>query len=39
MSALPLPPPEVLALLSEGTVIPAHPLALDKRRKLDERRA
>jgi hypothetical protein len=30
--------PEVLALLKKGTVIPAHPLALDARRKLDVRR-
>jgi hypothetical protein len=29
---------EVLALLRHGTVIPAHPLALDARRELDERR-
>lgn len=29
---------EVLRLLHEGTVIPAHPLALDNRRKLDETR-
>jgi dihydrodipicolinate synthase/N-acetylneuraminate lyase len=28
-------PPEVLALLRRGTVIPAHPLALDANRKLD----
>src|SRR5689334_210037 len=27
-----------LALLGEGTVIPAHPLALDARRRLDRRR-
>jgi dihydrodipicolinate synthase/N-acetylneuraminate lyase len=31
-------PQDVLALLRRGTVIPAHPLALDSRRKLDERR-
>src|SRR5712692_2727827 len=31
-------PPATLALLRRGTVIPAHPLALDARRKLDERR-
>jgi len=31
-------PAEVLAILRGGTVIPAHPLALDARRKLDERR-
>jgi len=30
--------PEALELLREGTVIPAHPLALDSNRKLDERR-
>src|SRR5437868_12958555 len=29
---------EIAALLRRGTVIPAHPLALDSRRKLDERR-
>src|SRR5215471_1088906 len=31
-------PPEVLAALRKGTVIPAHPLALDAERKLDTRR-
>jgi len=31
-------PPELAALLRRGTVIPAHPLALDARRRLDERR-
>ena len=31
-------PPEVAALLRRGTVIPAHPLALNAQRKLDERR-
>src|SRR5262245_36707826 len=31
-------PQETLALLRRGTVIPAHPLALDARRRLDERR-
>jgi len=31
-------PAEVLATLRRGTVIPAHPLALDARRRLDERR-
>ena len=31
-------PSEIAALLHRGTVIPAHPLALDARRKLDERR-
>src|SRR5437868_11746573 len=29
---------EIAALLRRGTVLPAHPLALDARRKLDERR-
>ena len=31
-------PSEIAALLRRGTVIPAHPLALDSRRRLDERR-
>jgi hypothetical protein len=31
-------PSEIAALLRRGTVIPAHPLALDARRRLDERR-
>ena len=31
-------PADVLALLRRGTVIPAHPLALDANRKLDPRR-
>ena len=31
-------PSDIAALLSEGAVIPAHPLALDARRRLDERR-
>src|SRR5438105_11101102 len=31
-------PPEIAALLRRGTVIPAHPLALNAQRKLDERR-
>src|SRR5947209_431680 len=31
-------PPETAALLRRGTVIPAHPLALNAQRKLDERR-
>ena len=31
-------PADVLALLREGTVIPAHPLALDASRRLDPRR-
>lgn len=30
--------PEIKKLLHEGTVIPAHPLALDARRQLDEKR-
>ena len=37
MSSLRLPE-EIAALLRRGTVIPAHPLALDARRRLDERR-
>ena len=28
-------PPDVLSLLRRGTVIPAHPLALDASRRLD----
>jgi len=31
-------PPDTLALLRRGTVIPAHPLALDAQRRLDPRR-
>jgi hypothetical protein len=31
-------PPQIAALLQRGIVIPAHPLALDARRRLDERR-
>src|ERR1041385_6507230 len=31
-------PPEVLATLRKGAVIPAHPLALNARRELDSRR-
>lgn len=31
-------PPDVLAALKRGTVIPAHPLALDPARKFDHRR-
>ncbi len=38
MTRSPMPPKAVLARLRKGTVIPAHPLALDSRRKLDERR-
>ena len=33
-----MPPRAVLARLRKGTVIPAHPLALDSGRKLDEQR-
>jgi hypothetical protein len=35
---MPSLPPDIAALLRQGTVIPAHPLALDARRRLDERR-
>jgi dihydrodipicolinate synthase/N-acetylneuraminate lyase len=35
---LPMPPKEVLESLRKGGVIPAHPLALNRGRKLDERR-
>jgi dihydrodipicolinate synthase/N-acetylneuraminate lyase len=35
---LPMPPKEVLEALRKGGVIPAHPLALNRARKLDERR-
>ena len=31
-------PPQVLATLRKGAVIPAHPLALDAERRLDARR-
>src|SRR5688500_12592236 len=31
-------PAELLSILRQGTVIPAHPLALDAQRKLDVRR-
>ena len=34
----PMPPRAVLARLKQGIVIPAHPLALTRSRKLDERR-
>jgi len=37
-SEFPLPPAEIVAALRRGLVIPAHPLALDDRRRLDERR-
>ena len=33
-----MPPKPILKHLREGAVIPAHPLALNRRRKLDERR-
>jgi dihydrodipicolinate synthase/N-acetylneuraminate lyase len=35
---LPLPPKDILETLRKGGVIPAHPLALNRARKLDERR-
>jgi hypothetical protein len=35
---MPSLPPDIARLLRAGAVIPAHPLALDARRKLDERR-
>ena len=34
----PRPPPKILKHLRNGAVIPAHPLALNRSRKLDERR-
>ena len=37
-SIMPMPSDPVLALLRAGIVIPAHPLALNRRRQLDERR-
>jgi dihydrodipicolinate synthase/N-acetylneuraminate lyase len=37
MNPLPQPPPWVLEALRNGLVIPAHPLALTRRRRLDER--
>lgn len=36
MSHYPLPPKHILSLLRKGVVIPAHPLALNSSRKLDE---
>ncbi len=36
--AFPMPPSWVSEALQSGLVIPAHPLALTKERKLDERR-
>lgn len=38
MSSLPFPPQQIVSELRKGTVIPAHPLALNSARKLDERR-
>jgi hypothetical protein len=38
MNEFPQPPAWVLDRLHDGLVIPAHPLALTRRRKLDERR-
>ncbi len=38
MSEYPLPPAAIVSALRQGLVIPAHPLALDDRRKFDERR-
>lgn len=38
LPALPTLPPSISQLLREGTVIPAHPLALTKERRLDEKR-
>lgn len=38
MPGNPQPPPWVRQALSSGLVIPAHPLALDDRRRFDERR-
>ncbi len=38
MSSLPFPPPEILSRLRQGAAIPAHPLALNSARKLDEKR-
>ncbi len=38
MAAYPFPPAWVMARLQAGLVIPAHPLALTTRRRLDERR-
>ena len=38
MGEYPLPPKEILSALREGLVIPAHPLALTKKRRLDEER-
>src|SRR5689334_21736978 len=35
---MPSLPSDIAKLLRDGTVVPAHPLALDARRRLDERR-
>jgi len=35
---MPTLPTEIAALLQRGSVIPAHPLALDAARRLDARR-
>ncbi len=37
MSTAPMPPTDVLSLIRQGCVIPAHPLALTDERQLDER--
>lgn len=36
--SMPMPSPNVLSSLQHGVVIPAHPLALNAQRRLDERR-
>lgn len=38
MSSLPFPPQQIISQLRKGVVIPAHPLALNAARKLDEKR-
>lgn len=38
MADLPRPPAAIIERLREGVVIPAHPLALDRARQLDEKR-
>lgn len=38
MSLLPFPPDQIIKKLQDGVVIPAHPLALNSERKLDEKR-
>lgn len=37
MTSLPFPPQQVITRLKQGVVIPAHPLALNSARKLDEK--